>query len=146
MSFTQSAFIRKNTPELREKLNKLGYTLCKCCNYPEGWLFVSPSNGVHRIDEEEYGEFLGDIKKRSCEMIDCATDSNLFFALIALRDDSNNNQWFTNGKDWALYHDDSDGGLPGFEFFYFPYDMDTDKLHKATAEEIIEHFKAKKNE
>lgn len=37
--FTTKCFIRKNTPELRDKLKKLGYRVCICCTFKDNiWL------------------------------------------------------------------------------------------------------------
>lgn len=63
-----------------------------------------------------------------------------FLALAAMRDDTDKDQLFTNGIDWAWYRDDTDkGGLAGFEFYYLQRNMDT-PLHKATEEEILNCF------
>lgn len=148
--FTQSAFIRKNTPELREKLTELGYTLCICCNFPEGWLFVSPSNGAHRIDEEEQPEFLADIKDRPNEMIDSGKNENLFLALAALRDDSDYMQWFVTESDQQYMNQGMYIPKGSFELCLTEdrYNGQDNRFcntivpaHKATISELIEHFK-----
>lgn len=74
MGFTQKAFIRKNTPELRERLAKIGYKIISASensmlNCDNGWI-----NGLESIDV-----FFG---------IDCGTNEELFLAIAALRDDS----------------------------------------------------------
>lgn len=148
--FTQSAFIRKNTPELREKLTELGYTLCICCNFPEGWLFVSLSNGAHRIDEEEQPEFLADIKDRPNEIIDLGKNENLFVALASLRDDSDYMQWFWY-KDMLLECIGT-GSTITMEGLYSLklrtrnkgyIELMNNCVRKATPKELIEHFKDK---
>lgn len=93
MSFTQQVFIRKSTPELRDKLKKLGYRLCSCCDYLDGWLFTIEDN-VHRIAEYEKEIFLEDVKFYEKSMIDCGTNEDLFLAIAALRDDSDYMQFF----------------------------------------------------
>lgn len=116
--------------ELRNKLRDIGYRVFPdifnfpCLSCSKG--LALPSNGNNRD-----GGY------------DCGTNEDLFLALAALRDDTDNNQWFTNGKDWALYRDGSSGGIPGFDFFNFPADMDIYNLHKASVNEIVEHFKEK---
>lgn len=51
---------------------------------------------------------------------------------------------FTNGKgDWGIYRDGSDGGLSGMDFYGMPNDFEIDNYHKATVDELIEHFKTK---
>ena len=51
MNFTTSVFIRKNTNELLDKLEKLGYSTCLCTHIDGAvWLSTLASNGtVHGI-------------------------------------------------------------------------------------------------
>ena len=138
--FTTPCFIRKNTPELREKLEKLGY---------------SPTPNGHGewfipMDELPYLEtfpmsksYMGRAGFWSTSVIDCGTNEELFLALAALRDDTDKDQWFTDGTNWAIWREDgSFRGKPiaGFEFHYLPSNTNYNKYHKATAKEIIEHF------
>lgn len=63
-------------------------------------------------------------------------------AIASLRDDTDDNQLFTNGKgDWGIYRDGSDGSLPGMDFYGMPNDFNLLYYHKATVNELIEHFK-----
>jgi hypothetical protein len=137
MGFTTSCFIRKNTPELRKKLEELGY---KECIGEEGpFLFTS-----HNIFDCMYTECgLNDLAYNG--LIDCGTNEDLFLAIAALRDDTDNNQMFINGKgDWGIYRDNTKyGGLSGIDFYGMPNDLNVDNYHKATVEELIEHFKGK---
>lgn len=143
MSFTQQVFIRKNTPELREKLKVLGHQLCSCCNYHDGWLFTSTSCDVHRVDEEEESEFLADTEERTGEIIDCGTNEDLFLALAALRDDSDIHQYFK--MDVEVFYKD----LPeGYVFkatdingkYHVGVKIDPLYCHKMDVKELIEHF------
>jgi hypothetical protein len=62
----------------------------------------------------------------------------LFLALAALRDDTDKNQWFVNNKnDWYKCLDDK------FieETANWVLCASIENWHKATVEEIIEHFK-----
>lgn len=78
------------------------------------------------------------------KFVDCGTNEELFLAIAALRDDTDNNQLFTNGKcDWGIYRDGSDGGLSGMDFYGVPNDFNLSYYHKATVDELIEHFKTK---
>lgn len=130
MGFTTAAFIRKNTPELRKKLEELGY---KECIGEEGpFLFTS-----HNIFDCMYTECgLNDLAYNG--LIDCGTNENLFLAIAALRDDIDESQWYTDGKDWfkcrylkvGMHYRDK----PEILF---------EKWHKATVEELIEHFRGK---
>ena len=121
--FTQPCFIRKNTPELRKKLEEFGYIMGESLN-------TNKSKGLICT---KYGKVFNiicnaDISKYD---IDCGTNEELFLALAALRDDNDYMQWFTDGKLWEK----SNNNLPSH---YMQLEG-----HKATVEEIIEHFKDK---
>ena len=144
MGFSTPAFIRKNTPELRKKLEELGYLFI-----PNGWNEWSiPIENCEYLlcDTDTYqGNPISYYTGKVCKPnlgIDCGTNEELFLAIAALRDDTDDNQWFTNGKgDWGMYRDGSDGNLPGMDFFGMPNDFDLSHYHKATVNELIEHFK-----
>ena len=121
--FTTPCFFRKNTPELHKKLEMLGY--------------------------KEFGSSIletSDVKYLCCDkgvyftitpgcnlsyVMDCGTNEELFLAIAALRDDSDEEQYFTNGKEWRKLSKN------------IPWQQDsfTIECHKATVEELIEHFK-----
>lgn len=138
MGFTTPAFIRKNTPELRKKLERLGYYLHpECIDDDRGnYLFVNREYYLNR--PLGYSEELS-------RSIDCGTNEDLFLAIAALRDDTDDKQIFTNGKgDFAICREDEKcGGLNGLEYVNMPNDFNIDNYHKATVEELIEHFKGK---
>ena len=144
MGFSTPAFILKNTPELRKKLEELGYLFI-----PNGWNEWSiPIENCEYLlcDTDTYqGNPISYYTGKVCKPnlgIDCGTNEELFLAIAALRDDTDDNQWFTNGKgDWGMYRDGSDGNLPGMDFFGMPNDFDLSHYHKATVNELIEHFK-----
>lgn len=135
MSFTQPCFIRKNTPELREKLENLGYK-------PFG--MVEMGFGLS-TDEllAEYESFddsaLENILKVSGtedykESIDCGDNELLFLALAALRNDTDKNQYCIDSEgNWFLYN----------RTFVRLLSKTNVTWHKATVGEIIEHFKTK---
>ena len=139
MGFLQSCFIRKNTPELRKKLEELGYKPSyPIFLYPEVFKYIAACNffgskyyGVSDDEVSHHGEIKDAIKNRG--MIDCGTNEELFLALAALRDDSDKNQWFTD--DTCDIWEMSEYELPSH---YMQLEG-----HKATIEEIIEHFKNK---
>lgn len=138
MGFTTPAFIRKNTPELRMKLERLGYYLHpECIDDDRGnYLFVNREYYLNR--PLGYSEELS-------RSIDCGTNEDLFLAIAALRDDTDDKQIFTNGKgDFAICREDEKcGGLNGLEYVNMPNDFNIDNYHKATIEELIEYFKGK---
>ena len=140
-----SCFIRKNTEELRKKLEGLGYNLLN-----SGDTTLDAHNydgkGSHKNIEEgraiitSYGNLYGVIynvdavtkKGRS----DCGTNEELFLAIAALRDDSNYMQWFTDGNHW-YQNKIADREIERFGA------GNPIEYHKATVEELIEHFNAK---
>jgi hypothetical protein len=136
MVFIQPCFIRKNTPELRKKLEELGYT-----NTPNGrgeW-FIPIEELKYLVTYPISGYYQGCNGYWYEDDFDCGTNEELFLALAALRDDSDKNQYFicdkvsfTIGK--TYYPDD---------YLYYQYDefFDKQNWHKATVEELIEHFK-----
>lgn len=125
MGFTTPCFILKNTPELRKKLEKLGYYLHpECIDDDRGnYLFVNREYYLNRP--------LGYLEELS-RSIDCGTNEELFLAIASLRDDTDKYQWFTEGDKWIM--------CPEIKFStYWAYN----DIHKATVEELIEHFKEK---
>ena len=134
MVFTTAAFIRRNTPELRKKLEELGYN-CSSLRRDRSCLCTAAYlNVYHSI----HPEWLDNEDIRKTNDVDCGTNEELFLAIAALRDDTDDNQWFTDGNDWFLcrylkvgmhYQD-----MPEILF---------EKWYKATVEELIEHFKEK---
>ena len=106
MSFCQQCFIRKNTLELRKKLEELGYE-------PNGYECFWEDNSryiITTIDNQGYSYYTLCIKD-SCLLenelfIDCEDNEELFLALAALRNDSDYMQWFTDGKLWEKSNSD----------------------------------------
>jgi hypothetical protein len=143
MAFIQPCFIRKNTSELRKKLEELGYEAnsYECFWNDENRYIITTigSNGF---------AFYTLCIKNCCilenkEFIDCGDNEELFIALAALRDDSDINQWFVmdveeymniNQGDWFIATDRNKGKHIGTQ-------IDPMYCHKATVEELIEHFK-----
>ena len=142
MGFIQPCFIRKNTPELRKKLEELGYKPFGSVKYEwdTGW-GLSTDNRLGEFESFDNNGLENIIKCESPDYedsIDCGDNEELFIALAALRDDSDINQYFicdkvsfTLGK--TYYPDD---------YLYYQYDefFDKQNWHKATVEELIEHF------
>lgn len=145
MGFTTPCFIRKNTEELRKRLEELGYIK----NSP-AW-----TDNCHIIWAYQYSQEKGfDIShyvianafdipfdKHSIlcgKFIDCGTNEELFLAIVALRDDTDKNQWFTDGYLWFKCGDEMCDET--IEYYINKYCR---KFHKATVEELIEHFNVK---
>lgn len=135
MRFKQPCFIRKNTIELREKLENLGY---------KSFGMVEMGFGLS-TDEllAEYESFddsaLENILKVSGtednkETIDCGDNELLFLALASLRDNTDKNQYCIDSEgNWFLYN----------RTFVRLLSKTNVTWHKATVEELIEHFKTK---
>ena len=145
MSFTTRCFIRKNSKELQKKLSDIGYSICRCVNFTNAeWLNTLTINGtVHgkgffyveigNADwtvEQELNRFVYE----NPSYIDCGKNEDLFLAIAALRGDSDIHQLFTDGIRWELCGVDN-ASYEGFRNRY------KSVFHKATVEELINHFK-----
>ena len=145
MGFTTPCFIRNNTEALRKKLEELGYFN----DSPEWtnncsiiWAYQYPMKGFDTPNYVIADSFDIPFDKHSAlcgKFIDCGTNEELFLAIAALRDDTDKNQWFTDGDKWIL--------CPEIKFstywVYNDVDVNLDVIHKATVNELIEHFKTK---
>ena len=138
--FTTPCFIKKNTPELRKKLEELGYEY-----HGQDTSYGTPCNLYCSFGS--YFELSGtSMPSRFESVIDCGTNEELFLALASLRDDSNENQWFIaqdtmwdenyNGE-ITVYYEEGEWLL--WDYYSFMEDMPSD-FRKATVNEIIEHF------
>ena len=131
--FTQSCFIRKNTSELRNKLEELGYktsTICKGGN-----IATSSIIGKYSIISDwQLNSTNPHITWNNGHRIDCGTNEELFLAIASLRDDIDYMQWFTDGEKW-LQNKQND-----IEAIRYGKDNPIN-FYKATVEELIEHFK-----
>lgn len=150
MGFTTPCFIRKNTPELRKKLEELGYEILNSGNTTLD-AHNYDGNGSHKSIEEgraiitSYGNLYGviydidTVTKKG--RIDCGTNEDLFLAIAALRDDTDKYQWFTDGDLWFKCGDEVCNET--IEYYLNKYGR---KIHKATVNELIEHFKIKEEQ
>lgn len=128
--FLQPCFIKKDTPELRDKLKEIGINphpciAPKCVDY----LFVN--RGFYSRNEIGYEE-------ETRAAIDCGINEELFLALAALRIDTDKYQWFTDvSGHWYKnnYFDE------GYKFIFHHPVLSDFNAHKATVKEIINHFK-----
>ncbi|MBD5173816.1 MAG: hypothetical protein HDT08_04175 [Bacteroidales bacterium] len=139
--FTTPCFIRKNTPELRKKLEELGYTFLPN-GYAEWNIPIEELPYLQCNTERNLSYYIG--KNGWMDGIDCGENEQLFLALAALREDSDKFQWFC---------DDEEGEYKSL--FFCKYDdvekhihnemdgWDCEGFHKATPAELIEHFKEK---
>lgn len=87
------------------------------------------------------------------KFIDCGTNEELFLSIAALRDDINENQWFIADSPLSVSYNDVVGNDHYFiepKSSVFLWDINwmhatiiSGNFHKATVEELIEHFKEK---
>lgn len=97
----KDCFIRKNTPELRDKLQELGYDMCPCVLFKDSvWLYISldysfltskPTiHSIGYLDEEFTGRktvqeeldfFLHTNSKSQNPWIDCGEDEEMFLKI-----------------------------------------------------------------
>lgn len=138
MGFIQPCFIRKNIPELRKRLEELGYKYSTPNGIKSNNIVVSLGCvfDIYPIDT---------IKRGFNNCIDCGTNEELFLALAASRDDFDENQWFVmdvevynhiSKGEWFLSTNPQGGKHVGTQ-------IEPLYCHKATVKEIIEHFKTK---
>lgn len=150
MGFTTPCFIRKNTRELRRGLEELGYSHGKPKYYADDdnkYDFIMCHNGKFFLLSQKNHVIRNGHPLKKYGSIDCGTNEELFLAVAALKDDTDNNQLFTNGKgDWGIYRDGSDGGLFGMDFYGVPNDFNLSYYHKAAVDELIGHFKTKEEQ
>ena len=140
MGFTTPCFIRKNTPELRKKLEELGYN-CSSLRRDRSCLFTAAYlNVYHSI----HPEWLDNEDIRKTNDIDCGTNEELFLAIAALRDDTNYMQWFVCTSDYKEF-DGKEWKVGDFDLNTCPDDFDDilPNWRKATVNELIQHFKEK---
>lgn len=128
MGFLHSCFIRKNTEEVKKKLICLGIMPNDLDDDDGEWLISN------------YGLFIS-IRKMFRnpfpEDIDCGENESLFLAIAAIRNDSDIYQWFTDGENWIYCEGSSIAG----HLAYYDTEINPDTLHKATVNELINHFK-----
>lgn len=146
MGFTTPCFIRKNTEELRKRLEELGYSLCPGRDLDQKCLATSASHRQYMsISEKMYDSTNQHVTYNCANRKDCGTNESLFLAIAALRDDTDNGQWFV--MDVEIYVDipegtwfqstDRDGGK------HVGTQIEALYCHKATVEELFGHFNMK---
>lgn len=148
MGFTTSCFIRKNTPELRNRLKKLGIRPFLC---DEELNAIGANIKVHNGRAAVFS--CSDSLNNCDDLIDCGTNESLFLAISALRDDTNEYQWFVADSPLSVSYDDivgndhyfteSKGSVFFWDINWMHATIISGNYHKATVEELIEHFKEK---
>lgn len=133
--FTTSCFIRKNTPELRKKLEELGYKFSGADHIELDCIVTFPRHGAFSIfTAYHFNTYDDSFKTVWKEYIDCRTNEELFIAIAALRADSDYMQWFTDGNKWFQNKQND------IEVIRYGAGNPIN-FHKATLQELIEYFK-----
>ena len=135
MGFIQPCFIESVDSDVIERLEELGYWHC-----PNGYgEWHVPMEHCHYIECDTWGGrayCIGKVCKPSLGSLDCGKNKDLFFAIAALRDDIDKNQWFTDGYLWFKC-----GNKTCDENIKYYLNTYNRLFHKATVQELIEHFK-----
>lgn len=126
MAFIQECFVRnpENKFRLIVELERLGYQ-------PMYMNWRNNIGGSNLVCEGQTWHCTDSDNKPWC--IDCGTNEEMFLALAALRDDTDKNQWFVDDITGVWERCESE----------LPSKYMQMHGHKATAEEIVEHFKNK---
>ncbi len=142
--FTQPCFIRKNTPELRKKLEELGYiplTMNLLLEKAPTLVAMEIPSGNAIFYGEPYIHAIVKTFQNEIKFIDCGTNENLFLAIAALRDDTDYGQWFIFDAESFLTLKRGDWmKFIGYDECVINSPMWS---HKATVQELIEHFSKK---
>lgn len=152
-------FIRKNTPELRNKLEDLGFHICPCTKFEDSiWLNtckLSLETSIHGLGywdetfpctsvDETLNLFLEENKAKTYPAVDCGENEELFI-LLALYDLDESVYvgqcfWY----DGSLVFCDAED--PSLICSRFDDDSiikaDPADLKKASVEELVEYFKS----
>ena len=152
MGFKQPCFIKKNTPELRKKLEDIGHV-----RYPyefADWDDDGKDRKYIIIDIMYYTyntEPIGKPKKKDVDFVDCGDNEELFLALAGLRDDNDVNQLFYYEGKLVVCVQDFSSTLNIYNDKFYKvklfdnknilFEVPFKKLRKCTVEEIIERFK-----
>jgi hypothetical protein len=136
----KNCYINKNTKELRERLINLGYKL----NYGIALgqylvcLKIKDTNECFFVASPKWN--LVNLPNFS-DSIDCGENEDLFLSIVALRDDTEYGQMFYSPfyDEWILY----DNGEICFDRWRDSYMYLGEPIHKASVDELIEHFKNK---
>ena len=136
MAFTTPCFVRVEDAEKRKEIanliGKIGYKVL--ASDDQDYLVADPKGECMWMGLE--GNALETFAR---DYHDCGGSTGLFLALAAMRDDTDKWQWFTDGYHWDRCPEEK-AYIPAWRDYY------QTTPRKATAEEIIEHYKNKKNE
>ena len=133
--FSEACVIRVNTPELRAKLRRIGYTEAQC-GFGESYI---PIDNLSMICTNMFssGYYMGANGVWNDVLFDCGFNEDLFLALSALRNDTENNQWYICVRGCMSYNKIHHKG----DWLFFSNKLISKYYwRKANKEEIINHF------
>ena len=147
--FVQSCYIKKNTPELKSKLEQFGYhqdetAQCKTGDY----IVTSVFNVTYSLQSLSYIRQRNMYLAHGTDMIDCKINEQLFLAIAALREENDNNdymQWFTDGPGvtadrWYQYKEHDSFKDKIYQKMQYGCSSIFQYFHKASVNELIMHF------
>lgn len=130
--FIQNCFIHKNTKELCEKLNEIGYRVLPNLFGMVGLSTMTNGICVPSVSNERDNGY------------DCGENEHLFLAIAAIRDDTDKYQLFFQNEDIKCKYPIESIHE---KFHHICVDTETleyidhkDEWHKGTVEELIKHF------
>lgn len=145
--FTYSCILNKCSDDIQNKLKSLGY-LYNSNGSAYGNNSIIYTIGDNYYLKKDYKSIARDRSKQFIQKaIDCGDNEDLFLAIAALRDDIDEGQWFIidvdayvllSAGDWFKATD-----MNGH--YHVGTGIDPLYCHKATVEELIEHFKENGN-
>ena len=135
MKFKYSTVIYKNTSDLIKKLEELGYK--RTGNYYEEDCYIyTTQDGYYRSG------YSLDYKDEKPIYIFCGSNSELFLAIAAMREDSDKFQYFVRNKDLSLVNQGIYAPKGSFSYSLVDeFPNQDNEYHKANLEEIIKYFK-----
>lgn len=134
--FTQHCMINKCSKNIQNKLESLGYSYNS-----DGSAYknnsVTYTNGENFYLKKDYKSLNKDRSSQYMKnIIDCKENEDLFFAIAALSDNTDINQWFTDGINWKNCMLDKCDIDSWYRYFGYGDTM----VHKASVQELIKHF------
>lgn len=129
MIFTKACFIRKNTPELRNKLKELGYEPSEWVSDDNELCLATGMDKFTTIKNETFDSCNPHTTWNCAGRIDCNDNEELFLAIAAIRNDTDIRQWFVSPEGIFVFNKKNEH-----------ISEVSLKWRKATVEELIEYF------
>ena len=127
MIFTTPCFIRKNTPELREKLKRIGVHPFLLDEELNSW-----GDNIKVFGWEMVAFSCSDSLNDCKDYIDCGINEELFLAIAAKRNNTSYGQYWVFDEDFAPYQKG--------DFVIGTFTRCSCYCHVASVEELIKYF------